>query len=120
MDCVACYQAANWRRVGQTNLLITNTGGTIGVKLTCPSDPGESTIVRASAPLSQGRSVCNDYRIIGTAPTPAAGSSDITSMYTTRYGVPTAGSKVFVRISQYVSGFESGYVSYSAIVPDAV
>jgi len=35
-----------------TNLVITNTGGTIALKLTCPADPGENTIVRASVPVS--------------------------------------------------------------------
>ena len=37
------------------NLVITNTAGVIALKLTCPTDPGENTIVRGSAPLSQGR-----------------------------------------------------------------
>jgi hypothetical protein len=32
-----------------TNLVITNTRGVIARKLTCPADPGENTIVPASA-----------------------------------------------------------------------
>ena len=32
------------------NLVITNTGGTIALKLTCPTSPGENTIVRGSRP----------------------------------------------------------------------
>ena len=47
------------------NLVITNTAGVIALKLTCPTDPGENTIVRASAPLSAGREKCGSYRILG-------------------------------------------------------
>ena len=98
-------------------LVITNTAGVIALKLTCPTDPGDSTIVRASAPVSQGREVLSDFRILGTCPASAQGSSDITSLYTARYGVPPVGAKVFVRASQMVNGWESHPVTFVAIVP---
>jgi hypothetical protein len=69
-------------------LVITNTGGAVALKLTCPTSPGQNTIVRASAPVSAGRQTCSDYRVLGMCPTPAQGSSDITSLYTARYGAP--------------------------------
>jgi hypothetical protein len=75
-------------------LLITNTGGAIALKRACPADPGENTIVRGSAPLSQGRQTCRDFRILGTCPAPAQGSADITALYTARYGVPPVGKKL--------------------------
>ena len=99
------------------NLVITNTSGVIALKLTCPSDPGENTIIRGSAPLSQGREVCKDFRILGACPTPAQGSSDITSLYAARYGAPKAGTKVYVQINQVVDGWEDLPVTFSAIVP---
>ena len=34
------------------------------------------------------------------------GSADITGLYTARYGVPPAGMKVFVRVNQFVDGWE--------------
>ncbi len=80
---------------------------------------GESTILRASAPVSQGRSVCNDYRILGMTPPPVATFCNFTTLYTARYGVPVVGTKVFVRCSQMVTGFESGYAEFWAIVPAA-
>src|ERR1039457_676853 len=43
-------------------LVITNTGGTIALKLTCQGELGENTIVRGAAPVSQGRETCNDFR----------------------------------------------------------
>ena len=98
-------------------LVITNTAGAIALKLTCPANPGENTIIRASAPVSQGRETCNDYRILGTCPVPAAGSADITSLYTGRYGVPPVGKKVYVRANQFIDGWESLPVTFWAIVP---
>ena len=101
------------------NLLITNTAGVVALKLTCPTDPGDSTIVRGSKPVSQGVEVCKDFRILGTCPAPVAGSSDITGLYTARYGVPKAGTKVYVQVNQVVDGWESLPKTYSAIVPAA-
>ena len=98
-------------------LVITNTAGAIALKLTCPTDPGDNTVVRGSAPVSQGVEVLSDFRILGTAPAPAQGSSDITSLYTARYGVPPVGAKVFVRVSQMVDGWESYPATFVAIVP---
>jgi hypothetical protein len=45
------------------------------------------------------------------------GSADITSLYTTRYGAPAADTKVFIRVSQMVNGWESAPVTFAAVVP---
>jgi hypothetical protein len=89
----------------------------VALKLTCLGDPGENTIVRGSKPVSQGIEVCKDFRILGPCPAAVAGSADITSLYTARYGVPKAGTKVYVQASQFVDGWESVSRAYSAIVP---
>ena len=99
------------------NLVITNTAGVIAIRLTCPTDPGENTIVRGSAPVSQGRETCRDFRVLGMCPAPVAGSSDITGLYTARYGVPTVAKKVYIQVNQFVDGWESRPVSFWAIVP---
>ena len=99
------------------NLVITNTGGAVALKLTCPTSPGENTIVRGSKPVSQGVQVCKDFRILGTCPAAVQGSADITSLYTSRYGAPKAGTKVYVQVNQFVDGWESLPRTYSAIVP---
>jgi hypothetical protein len=99
------------------NLVITNTAGVITLKLTCPTNPGENTIIRASAPVSQGRETCDNFRVLGTCPAPAAGSADITSLYTGRYGVPPVAKKVYVRVNQFVDGWESLPTTFWAIVP---
>ena len=100
-----------------TNLVITNTGGTIALKLTCAVDPGENTIVRASVPVSQGRQTWDDFRVLGICPAPVLGASDITALSTARHGEPPVGKKVYVRINQFVDGWESLPTSFWAIVP---
>ena len=99
------------------NLSISNTAGVIALKLTCPTSPGDNTIVRGSKPLSQGVAVCKDFRILGTCPAPVAGTADITGLYTSRYGVPVVGKKVFVQVNQFVDGWESLPTTFRAIVP---
>ena len=98
-------------------LTITNAGGVITLKLVCPSDPGENTVVRGCAPVSQGREVCDNFRILGLCPAPAQGSADITSLYTARFGAPPVGKKVFVRVNHFVDGWEDWPLTFSAIVP---
>jgi hypothetical protein len=100
-------------------LVITNTGGVIALKLTCPTSPGENTIVRGSAPVSQGINNLGDFRVLGTCPVPADGVADITGLYTTRYGAPPVGAKVFVRVNQYVDGWEDLPLTFAAVVPAA-
>ena len=100
-------------------LVITNTAGVVALKLTCPGNPGENTIVRGSKPVSQGIEVCKDFRILGTCPAAVAGLADITDLYTARYGVPKVGTKVYVQVNQFVDGWESLPRTYSAIVPTA-
>ena len=99
------------------NLVITNTAGVIALKLTCPTSPGENTIIRASKPFSQGREKLDDFRVLGTCPAPVQGSADITSLYAAKYGVPGVGTKVFVRVNQLVNGWEDLPVTFAAIVP---
>ena len=99
------------------NLVITNTGGAIALKLTCPNDPGQNTIIRGSKPVSQGFEKYTDFRVLGVCPTPAQGSANITGLYTARYGVPPVGTKVFVRVNQVVDGWEDLPLTFCAIVP---
>jgi hypothetical protein len=99
------------------NLVIANASGAITLKLTCPTSPGENTIVRGSKPVSQGYGKFTDFRVLGACPAPVQGSADITSLYTARYGVPPVGTKVFVSVNQVVDGWEDLPVTFAAIVP---
>jgi hypothetical protein len=101
------------------NLVITNAAGVIALKLTCPSDPGDSTIVRASKPQNSGIRSCSNYRVLGVCPAPAQGAADITALYTARYGVPRVGSRLFVQCNLMVDGFEGLPRTFTGLVPVA-
>ena len=99
------------------NLVITNTGGAIALKLTCPTSPGQNTLIRASAPQNSGIRRAPGLRILGMCPTPAQGSADITSLYSSRYGVPGVGTRIFVQANMVTDGWQSAAVQFSALVP---
>ena len=111
--------AAEFLALAPVGLVITNTNNVIALQLTCPSDPGANTIVRASSPQSAGVSTCRDLRIIGLCPAPLQGSASITALYVAKYGAPVAGQKVFVRCNTFVNGVEDLGSVFMAIVPDA-
>jgi hypothetical protein len=100
-------------------LVITNTGGAVAVKLTCPTNPGENTVLRASSPQNSAIRACRNFRIIGTCPVPTGGSADITSLYVAEFGAVPIGKRLFVQASTMVNGFESLPRQFQARVPAA-
>jgi len=59
------------------NVAANHSGGATSAPF--PSDPGENTIVHASALQSAGREVCTDYHVLGTVPALNAGRADISA-----------------------------------------
>jgi hypothetical protein len=112
-------QAPQFPSLAPQNLLITNTAGVVAVKLTCPSDPGDSTVLRASPPQNSAVRACRNFRIIGICPAPVAGAADITALYTAEFGVVPIGKRLFVKASTMVDGFESLPRQFHARVPAA-
>ena len=100
------------------NLVITNTGGVIAIKLTCPGEPGTNTAIRGSAPQHNSVRALPSVRILGVCPTPAAGSADITSLYTARYGTPSTGDRLFIQANIVQDGWESIPATFTAVVPE--
>ena len=45
--------------------------------------------------------------------------SDITDLYVARFGVPPAGTKVFIRTQQHINGWDDLPKQTSAVVPIA-
>jgi len=101
------------------NLSITNTGGVIALKLTCPTSPGENTVIRAAAPQHSGVRRMPDTRILGTCPAPAQGSANITSLYTAKFGTPAVGQRIFVEAAIMQDGWYGPKRTFTALVPDA-
>jgi hypothetical protein len=110
---------AEFPAVAPEALVITNTAGVIAVRLTCPSEPGDATVLRASPPQGAATRRCGNYRIIGVCPPPAQGAADITGLYTATFGVAPVGKRIFVKASTMVDGFESLPREFHARVPAA-
>ena len=100
-------------------LVITNTGGSIALKLNVSTPPESRVIVYGAAPCSAGITFVRDFTILGSLPGPESGVSNFTDIYVARYGVPRVGSQVFIRTRQQINGWEDAPKQVSAIVPKA-
>jgi hypothetical protein len=96
---------------------ITNTSGTIAIKLHTASSPPDGTMLRACAPQKSGCRRGVGYRLLGILGSPVSNYVTITSAYTTRFGVPAVGSRVFVSVNANVDGYEGIPLVFSARVP---
>jgi hypothetical protein len=100
-------------------LQVTNTAGVIAIKLHTTGSPPDGTMLRACAPQNSGNRRGTDYRVLGVLGSPVAGYVTITSAYTTRFGVPAVGKRVFVSVNANVGGYEGIPQVFSARVPAA-
>ncbi len=101
-------------------LAITNTAGTIALKLHTTGAPPDGTMLRACAPEKSGCRRGVGYRLLGILDSPVSNYITITSAYTARFGVPAVGSRVFVSVNANVDGYEGIPLVFSARVPAAV
>jgi hypothetical protein len=86
-------------------LVITNTGGRITLKLRVPNPPAQYTLVQVAAPVRAGVRCVQHFPLLGLLPPPTDGWSDITELYVARYGVPKAGKAIWVRTCQHIDGW---------------
>lgn len=98
-------------------LSITNTAGTIAIRLHTAGSPPESTLLRVAKPQKAGVNRCPDVVTAGTLTSPVANYVAITNQYAAIYGTPAVGQKVFVKITQTQNGWEDLPLTFSAIVP---
>ncbi len=98
---------------------ITNAAGVVTIRLHTTDSPPEGTMLRACAPQGSGTRRGEDYRLLGTLDSPVASYVNITSAYTTRFGVPAVGSRIFVSVNANISGYEGIPQVFSARVPVA-
>jgi len=98
-------------------LVVTNTGGAPDLKLSVPSAPAATVLVLATRPRSAGVSFAKHFAILGVLPATEAGYSNITDLYVARYGVPPAGTRIFIRTRQVLNGWEDVPKQTTAIVP---
>ena len=86
-------------------LVITNIGGKITLKLRVPSPPAQYTLVQGAAPVRTGVRCVQHFPFLGLLPPPADGWSDITERYFARYDVPKAGTAIWIRPCQHIDGW---------------
>jgi hypothetical protein len=98
--------------LGPPALTILDTGGGDFTITFDPSPVPAATnlIIEASKPRSAGRRYESDYRFIASIAAAAATPADIEAAYVAKFGVPTVGTKTFVR-AYFITdtGFTSGY-----------
>ena len=86
-------------------LVITNTGGKITLKLRVPSPPAQYTLVQGARPVRTGVRCVQHFPFLGLLPAPNDGWSDITELYVARYGVPKFGQAIWIRTCQHIDGW---------------
>ncbi len=77
-------------------LEITNTAGTIALALTTTASPPDGTMLWGCPPQKSGTRRMATFKLLGTLGSPVANKITITTAYTSVYGVPTVGTRVFV------------------------
>ncbi len=98
-------------------LNITNTGGTIALKLHTTASPPDGTMLWGAVPQLSSRRSTPAMVLLGTTGSPIASEITITSAYTGRFGVPTVGSRIFVACNTNQDGWEGVRRTWTALVP---
>jgi hypothetical protein len=100
-------------------LEVTNVAGAIAIRLHTTDAPPDGTMLRACPPQKSGCRRGISYRLLGTLDSPVSSYITITSAYTSRFGVPAIGNRVFVSVNANVNGYEGVPLTFSARVPAA-
>jgi hypothetical protein len=86
-------------------LVAAYTGGQFTLKLRVPSGPAQYTLVQGARPVRTGVRRVQHFHFLGLLPPPIGGWSDITELYVARYGVPKAGTAIWIRTCQHIDGW---------------
>jgi hypothetical protein len=86
-------------------LAITYTGGEITLKLRLSGPPTQYTLVQGSRPVGTAVRCVQHFPFLGLLPPPVDGWSDITELYVARFGVPKAGTAIWIRTCQHIAGW---------------
>jgi hypothetical protein len=99
------------------SLELTNTAGTVAIKLVCAGSSDSFNLVRAAAPQNSGTRRPMSIRYLGELPEVVAGKSDLTALYTAKFGAPVAGQRIFVQSNQLEAGWQDLPKAFTGIVP---
>jgi hypothetical protein len=101
------------------SLVLTRQAGVLKIALTCPTAPGENTLLRVGAPQRSGVRRCPNLKVAGTVPAPVQGTADITALYVGQFGVPAAGKRLFVECEIAQDDWYGPKRTFTALVPAA-
>ena len=99
-------------------LVISNSADGVRLLLRVSGELTEDVMIFGQAPCSTGRRKRRNVAYVGLLPPPVDGWSDITDLYTARYGEPRPGTKVFLVTCQQKDGWKARDWETSAIVPE--
>lgn len=100
-------------------LTVTNTKGVIAIQLTLSGKLPQYLIVLGTKPRGAGVSFVDHFAILVVMPAQDQGVSDITDFFVGKYGMPRAGSRVFIQVFQQIDGWQDLPKQLSARVPAA-
>ena len=98
-------------------LAITYTGDGITLRLRAPTQPAQYTLVQSAPPVRTGVRCVQHFPFLGLLPPPTDGWSDITDLYIARYGVPKAGTAIWIRTCQHIDCWTDVPIVTHARVP---
>ena len=86
-------------------LAVTYTGGKFTLKVRVRGTPAQLILVQGARPVRSCVRCVQHFPFLGLLPPPIDGWSVITEMYVARFGVPKAGTAVWIRTCQHIDGF---------------
>ena len=99
------------------NLNIVNTAGVVALRLTCPSSPGENTILSGCSAQRSGVRRVPQLKVMGTCPNAVQGTATITSLYGATFPLPVENERIFVSAYQMLNGWKGPASVFTALVP---
>lgn len=97
-------------------LTATVANDAVSLQLKVTRAPVCYIMVWGTAPCSQGVMRSRRFALLGALPAPASGVSDIAALYVAKFGVPPAGTRVFIRTQQTINGWTDLPQETTAIV----
>ena len=104
-------------RIAEVRLELLNPAGVPSIKLVCSGSSDAFNLVWAAAPQNSGTRRAMNLNYLGELPEVVAGKSDITTLYTAKFGAPVAGQRIFVSSRQMKDGWQDVPKAFSGVVP---
>lgn len=98
-----------------TALTAKNITGTVTLEVTVSGTLQQGSFIRGAAPVKAGVARPPQMFYLGAAPSAVGGKLNIATLYTTKFGAPAVGSRVFVEVVKCDTMWEG-----PAVVLDAV